>query len=62
MNRVLILLMSLNFLLADRGDLIEVEVMATRDLNNNQVYIDDQLSALAGESFFNLKFRRFNHT
>ena len=54
MKRVFILLIPLGLLFAERGDLISADVMATKDPNNNQLYIDDELSALAGESFFNL--------
>ena len=54
MKRVLIILIPLCFLFAERGDLISADVMATKDPSNNQLYIDDELSALAGESFFNL--------
>ena len=55
MNKNLLIYITLiSFMMAERGDLIEIEIMSTRDLNNNQIYIDDELSALAGESFFNL--------
>ena len=54
MKRIFILLMPLCFLFAERGDLISYDIMSTKDPSNNQIYIDDELSALAGESFFNL--------
>ena len=53
-NTFIIFLILISFSNADRGDIIEIEVMSTRDLNNNQVYIDNELDALAGESFFDL--------
>jgi len=53
-NRIFIFLILSTFLLAERGDLINVQVMATKDLLNNQGYIDNELSTLAGDSFFNL--------
>ena len=53
-NIIFIFFLSLNFLFSERGDLIEVQIFSTRDINNNQIYIDNELSALAGESFFNL--------
>lgn len=43
-----------SYLLAVRGDLLSTEVMATRDLTNNQTYVDGELSALADDSFFGL--------
>ena len=55
MNRkFIIILVSLSFLTADRGDIIEAQVVSTRDVNNSQVYINNELDALAGESFFDL--------
>ena len=55
MNKNLLVYITLiSFMIAERGDLIEIEIMSTRDLSNNQIYIDNELSALAGESFFNL--------
>ena len=53
-NRIFIFLILSSFLLAERGDLINVQVMATKDLLNNQTYIDNELSTLAGDSFFSL--------
>ena len=41
-------------MIADRGDLVSTEILGTANSTNNQVYIDNELSALAGESFFNL--------
>ena len=43
-----------SFMIADRGDLVSTEILGTANSTNNQVYIDNELSALAGESFFNL--------
>ena len=53
-NRLFTFLIFISLLLAARGDLIEIEVISTRDAGNNQIYIDNELSALAGESFFDL--------
>ena len=53
-SKFIIILVSLSFLAADRGDLIEAQVVSTRDVNNSQVYINNELDALAGESFFDL--------
>ena len=37
-----------------RGDLIEMEAISTRDLANNQGYIDAELDILGGSDFFDL--------
>ena len=40
--------------LFERGDIISTEIVSTRDINNNQVYIENELSVLASDDFFNL--------
>ena len=49
-----IFLILINFVIAERGDLVDFEVMSTRDVINNQTYIDGELGLLAGGSFFDL--------
>ena len=54
-NRFFTFFIFLSFLLSARGDLISTEVMSTKNLSNNQIYIDNELSALASDSFFGLE-------
>ena len=51
---LLLLFLLASPVLAERGDVISVEILSTKDVNNNQVYIDNELSALASDSFFGL--------
>ena len=44
----------LSIIFSARGDLLSSEVMATRDIVNNQTYVDGELDALADDSFFGL--------
>ena len=53
-NIKFIFLILINFIIAERGDLISYEVMSTRSVANNQTYIDAELDVLAGGSFFDL--------
>ena len=53
-NIIFIFFLFLSLLFPERGDLIEAQILSTRDINNNQTYIDNELSALAGDSFFSL--------
>ncbi len=50
----LVILITFSLIYSARGDLIEIEVMSTRDLANNQAYIDAELDVLGGGDFFNL--------
>ena len=40
--------------IAARGDIISLEILSTRDVNNNQIYIDNELSVLSSDDFFDL--------
>ncbi len=51
---LLLLFLLASPVLAERGDVISVEILSTKDVNDNQVYIDNELSALASDSFFGL--------
>ena len=45
MKKITIILLIINYVLADRGDLISSSMLSTRNLNNNQIYIDNELSS-----------------
>lgn len=44
----------LSFCLSERGDIISTQIVSTRDIDNNQIYIENELSVLASDDFFNL--------
>ena len=51
MKRIIIILFTLNLLFSERGDLISVEQKSTRNLGNNQIYIDNELSSTTTDQF-----------
>ena len=51
---ILLFFLIISPLFSERGDLISTESLSTKSLNNNQGYIDEELSALASDSFFSL--------
>ena len=54
MNRILPIFLLLALSYPDRGDIISTQVVSTKDINNNQIYIENELSVLASGDFFNL--------
>ena len=48
---VLILLIQTAFLFSARGDLISTEILATRNVSNTQIYIEDQLAQIVTDMF-----------
>ena len=55
MNKVYLILCFLitSIAFSARGDLISVELLGTRSVNNNQFYVDDELSAISGQFSLN---------
>ena len=51
MKKIIIILITINSLFSDRGDIISTIQLATRNLNNNQIYIDNELSSTLTEQF-----------
>ena len=51
MKKIIIILITFTYLISDRGDLINAEMISTRNLNNNQVYIDNELSSTTQNQF-----------
>ena len=47
----LILLIQTVFLFSARGDLISTEILATRNVNNTQTYIEDELAQIVTDMF-----------
>ena len=52
--KTLYLSIFISLCLSERGDVISTEVISTRDIGNNQIYIENELSVLASDDFFNL--------
>ena len=50
---IILAFISLAFLSAERGDLISVELLGTRSVNNNQSYVNDQLSTISSQFTLN---------
>ena len=48
---VLILLIQTAFLFSARGDLISTEILATRNVNNTQTYIEAELAQIVTDMF-----------
>jgi hypothetical protein len=53
-SRILPIFFVLALSFPDRGDLISTQVVSTKDIDNNQLYIENELSVLASGDFFNL--------
>ena len=47
----IILMIHFGLLFPARGDFISAEILATRNVNNNQAYIDDELSQIVSDQF-----------
>ena len=43
-TKVIFINIIINLCIAARGDIISLEILSTRDVNNNQIYIDNELS------------------
>ena len=52
--KILFLYILISFCMSDRGDIISTQIVSTRDIDNNQIYIESELSVLASDDFFNL--------
>ena len=53
-TKVIFINIIFNLCIAARGDIISLEILSTRDVNNNQIYIDNELSVLSSDDFFDL--------
>ena len=53
-SKVIFLNIIFNLCIAARGDVISLEILSTRDVNNNQIFIDNELSVLSSDDFFDL--------
>ena len=51
MKKIIIILFIFNCLLGERGDIISTEMLSTRSLNNNQIYIDFEISETITDQF-----------
>ena len=54
MSRILPIFLLFALSYPDRGDIISTQVVSTKDIDNNQLYIENELSVLASGDFFNL--------
>ena len=54
MSRILPIFLLFALSYSDRGDIISTQVVSTKDIDNNQLYIENELSVLASGDFFNL--------
>ena len=52
--KILFLSILIGLCMSDRGDIISTQIVSTRDIDNNQIYIENELSVLASDDFFNL--------
>ena len=52
-NYLLPFFLLMSFIFSARGDLISAEMLGTRSVNNNQFYVDDELSAISGQFSLN---------
>ena len=50
-NTVIILIFQAAFLFSSRGDIISTQILDTRNVVNNQVYIDDELNQIVSDQF-----------
>ena len=49
--RAIILMLLVNTVFSERGDLISSEILSTRTVSNNQAYIDDELGQIVSDQF-----------
>ena len=48
---IILTLINIAILFPDRGDLISIQMMSTRNLGNNQIYINNELSETTTDLF-----------
>ena len=54
MKKIIIIVFTFNLLFSARGDLISADYISTRNLGNNQIYIDSEISATITNDQFSL--------